>query len=42
MDAVTIEDFEIALTHITKSVSDDEVERYVAWNEIYGREPPSP
>ncbi|XP_064541808.1 fidgetin-like protein 1 isoform X2 [Drosophila montana] len=36
LPAVTMSDFMCALQHVSKSVSPDDVERYVAWNKIYG------
>ncbi|XP_030555457.1 fidgetin-like protein 1 [Drosophila novamexicana] len=36
LPAVTMSDFMCALQHVSKSVSPEDVERYVAWNEIYG------
>ncbi|KAH8403343.1 hypothetical protein KR222_011074, partial [Zaprionus bogoriensis] len=36
LPAVTMGDFMTALQHVSKSVSPEDVQRYVSWNEIYG------
>lgn len=36
LPAVTMSDFMSALQHVSKSVSPEDIKRYVSWNEIYG------
>ncbi|KAH8263002.1 hypothetical protein KR044_002837, partial [Drosophila immigrans] len=36
LPAVSMSDFMCALQHVSKSVSPEDIKRYVSWNEIYG------